>query len=368
MPGKPEGVAPKENPQVEPWPVQKLELDPENARLPEDLTDRSQSSLLKHLEEAYDLEELGWSMAERGYFPEEPLLTITHPDDASVRIVVEGNRRLATLKLLVDADARHLVGKKTWDELAELPEQDLTTVPTRNYSSREALLEYLGFRHVSGLLAWTADAKARFVHKLVVDYAFTFDRSARVIGSRSDAIRRQFIAWRALEQGRAAGIDVSPAVEHFGVFYRALQNPRIRDFIHLQGWMDGTEETREPLANDGPERLGEFLDLVFGKKRVIRESRQLDDLGRVLGDQHSVAMLRQERDLVLALQELPADRDAVYAAIRLAYRHAARANAEAWQFSGDDELTAEARRLAEMVAQIMRSLERETDAGAPHDE
>jgi hypothetical protein len=61
---------------------------------------------LRFFEQEYDLEELGWSMAEKGYFNEEPLLTITDPADESRRIVIEGNRRLATLS----ADVWKFVG------------------------------------------------------------------------------------------------------------------------------------------------------------------------------------------------------------------------------------------------------------------
>ena len=270
---------------------------------------------------------------------------------------MEGNRRLATLKLLTDAEARAAIGRPLWHELAEFAaEHQLGQVPTRLYGKRRYLLEYLGFRHVSGLMQWTADAKARYVRTLVVDYDYSFQKAGRVIGSRQDAIRRQFIAWQALEQARKAGVDVTPAVEHFGVFYRALQNPRIREFFTLAGWVDGTEQTLEPLSPDGPSQLDEFLGFVFGTKRVIRESRQLDDLGRVLGDKVALSILRAERDLDLALQELPADRDAIFAAVRLAYRHAAAANAEAFQFAGDDELVEQVKRLESLVERLRDSL------------
>jgi hypothetical protein len=191
----------------------------------------------------------------------------------------------------------------------------------------------------------------------VTEYGYSFERAGKVIGSRKDAIRRQFIAWRALEQARADDVDVAPAVSHFGVYYRALQNPSIRAFLKLEGWNDGSEELREPLGSKGSQRFGEFLNLVWGKKRVIRESRQLDDLGKVLANDSAYELLKQERDLAMALQELPVDRAAVYAAIRLAYRHAARANAEAWQFTGEVDLLAEARRLRDLVAQLLRTLE-----------
>lgn len=221
---------------AEPWPVDRLLLDAENPRLPEHLANASQNELLLHFAREYQLEELAWSMAERGYFAEEPLLTVraTNPE---YRIVIEGNRRLATLKLLADADLRALVPRRAlWDELAAaVAQHNLAEVPTRNYEERRQLVEYLGFRHVSGLMAWESEAKARFIHKLIVEYGYSFQDAGRVIGSRSDAIRRQFVAWRAIEQARAAGHTIEHVVARFGVFYRALQNPAIRRFVHLQG-------------------------------------------------------------------------------------------------------------------------------------
>jgi len=84
----------------------------------------------------------------------------------------------------------------------------------------------------------------------------------------------------------------------------------------------------------------------------------------VLADPRATALLREERDLNLALQELPADRDAIYAAIRLAYRQAARANAEAWQFAGDGDLQEQARRLRGVVDQLIRTLEQQPAAAS----
>jgi len=343
---------------VEPWSVAQLDFDQENARLPEDLTDRTEPALIRHFADHYDLEELAWSMAEKGYFEEEPLLTISNPSDASRRIVVEGNRRLATLKLLTDQAARVAAGDARWSELSTLAsDKNLESVPTRNYANRRELLEYLGFRHVSGILQWSADAKARFVYSLITEYGYQFDTAAKVIGSRSDAIRRQFVSWGAVRQARDQGVDVAEAVDHFGVFYRSLQNPKIREFIGLQGWMNGDESLLNPLSGDGPERLEELLGFIFGRTRVIKESRQLDDLGRALGDGTARSVLRESRDLTMALQELPADRDALLGIIRIAYRQAARANAEAYQFKGDEQLLGEATRLEKMAEQLRLALE-----------
>ncbi len=261
---------------TEPWRVAELDLDPHNFRLPPEMQGAPQEDLLVFFVKNYDPEEIAWSLAENGYWEEEPLLTIATPSDGEHRVVIEGNRRLAALKLLNDAEARQLTGRvEFWNELAALAtDHDLSVVPTRNYTDRSGLLEYLGFRHVSGLMSWSADAKARFIYSLVEEHGYDFARAGKVIGSRSDTIRRNYIAWAAIEQAKRAGVDVEPAVLHFGVYYRALQNPRTRAFLHLDGWIDGTQESRTPLQADGPERLGELLSYVFGPERVIKESRE----------------------------------------------------------------------------------------------
>ncbi len=347
------------------WRVDHLLLDNLNPRLPERLYGvATQGELLLHFYTEYDLQELGWSMAEEGYFEEEPLLVVD-ADDPTFRTVVEGNRRLAALKLLTDQTTRENVGaSRLWSDLAAAASaQQLDEVPTIRYDERDELLEYLGFRHVSGLLAWEADAKARFVRSLITVHGYDFQRAGRAIGSRSDSVRRQFIAWNAIEQARSAGCNVDPAVEHFGVFYRALQNPANRAFLNLNGWTDGTPETLQPLGPGGNERLVEFLGWVFGADRVLTDSRQLDDLARALADPRATAILRETRDLGAALEEIPPSRDSVFAAIRLAYRHTTRAASEAWQFAGDAELVAEVQRLRLAAQQLARVLEVPPEAG-----
>ena len=56
--------------------VERLELDPSNPRLPKDFRDKNQSEILSILKRYFDLDELAYSMAENGYFDEEPLVAV----------------------------------------------------------------------------------------------------------------------------------------------------------------------------------------------------------------------------------------------------------------------------------------------------
>ena len=114
-------------------------LDHDNPRLPAGLDAADQEALIKYFADNYALGELAESMARNGYFDEEPLLTIPDGGGSSNLVTVEGNRRLATLKLLTNEDLRHRIVVDGWDELAsQVKKKRLTLdpVPIIRYQRR----------------------------------------------------------------------------------------------------------------------------------------------------------------------------------------------------------------------------------------
>lgn len=79
-----------------------LKLDPLNPRLPEADESLTQRELLQYLIEHDNVYELARDFSQKGYFPTESLIAIEHDNK---KIVVEGNRRLAALKLLINPDS-----------------------------------------------------------------------------------------------------------------------------------------------------------------------------------------------------------------------------------------------------------------------
>ena len=89
--------------------LDKLFLDASNPRLAElgISKDASQPELLKALWDEMAVEEVAMSIAYSGYFEHEPLFVEDSGDGTYV--VIEGNRRLAAVKLLVDTSLRQKV-------------------------------------------------------------------------------------------------------------------------------------------------------------------------------------------------------------------------------------------------------------------
>ncbi len=139
--------------------VESLKLDPKNPRLPERVRGKSQSEILDYLFRHAVLEELAESYMDHGYFRNEPLIVIE--DGELGNVVIEGNRRLAALKILrgvPEADELEFTIEALSEKVGQLKEIPCYFVP-----SREEVSAYIGFRHIGGIKTWEPEAKARHV-------------------------------------------------------------------------------------------------------------------------------------------------------------------------------------------------------------
>ena len=202
-----------------------LQLDPENPRLPRqhDWSSEREENLLLEFYRRYNLIELAYSIADKGFTPRhaEALLVIAAPDAPGQYIVVEGNRRLATLKLLASENYRqNIPATNVWNDLAEqAADKDLDPVPVVIYQSRDSLNDYLGFRHITGPTPWRPEAKARFIARLL-ETGGTIGDVARRIGSNHRTVRRFAEAHAIYTQALDSSIPTDRVEAAFGVFYR----------------------------------------------------------------------------------------------------------------------------------------------------
>jgi hypothetical protein len=286
-------------------PVERLLLDSFNPRLPEGMHGADQEESLTRLAEDYSLLEIGQSLADNGYFSEEPLVAMPAAHRDGYFLVLEGNRRLAALKLLREPSIAARLRLREWRELAKNCKYPLDEVPVRVYQTRDEITPYLGFRHISGVVKWEPIAKARFINYLIKDRGITFAQVAREIGSKVPVVRGTYVTYRIVLQARDDfGIETKWVEEDFSVLYRGLSTPGIRDYISVS--LDKSEKDLErPVPKRKHKELGELLLWMFGNKTTtaaLKDSRQLSDLGAVLESEGATAALRSSRDLSIAFQ------------------------------------------------------------------
>lgn len=340
-------------------PLNRLRLDPQNPRLPrdQDWSLCSEPELLKELYLRYNLIELANSMADKGFKPRhaEALLVVATPETSGEYMVVEGNRRLATLKLLTSAELRRKARvSPQWHELAEKAKlQELDPAPVIVYGEREELDDYLGFRHITGPTPWRPEAKARFIDRLLGS-GESIGEVARRIGSNHRTVRRYAEAHAVYSQALEQGMDMDQVEKAFGVFYNALDQAGIRQYLGLGKQSDINTRPENPIPNDFLDNLRELISLLYGDeerslKKVITESRELRELGEVLLDERGRASLLSDRDLSEAYRLIGGGHRELIALLNAAYSRLAQANGQAREFRDDAEIREEVARICRLV-------------------
>jgi len=298
--------------------VDELMLDPQNPRLPEELQGAPQPDLLLYLHENGVLDELVQSFVDNSFFEHEPLIAVREHNAA---VVLEGNRRLAALKILlgaseaVDQDLR----PRLEDPLSHVKLRDLTDVPVYIVADRDEVHKYLGFRHIGGIKTWSAEAKARYL-MLESDRAARggvdnpFLEVARRVGSNSQGVRNAYTALTVLRHASSEySIQVDEVLRRrFGVWSRCMTAADVRKYIGLDG-ARSYAEVRDDIRHlpEGPLRevVGD-LSSRGDRPPLIRDSRDVTVYGQVLRNAVAHEVLREHQSLdvarqVVELAELP---------------------------------------------------------------
>lgn len=341
--------------EFKPVPLANLHLDLQNPRLPreQDWSSETEKRVLLEFYRRYNLIELAYSIADKGFKPRhaEALLAVSDRGEPDQYTVVEGNRRLATLKLLTSGELRKYVrAKSIWDELAkQAGPKGLDPVPVVVYESREALDDYLGFRHITGPTPWRPEAKARFIAHLL-GAGDDIGAVARRIGSNHRTVRRFAEAHAIYSQALGSGVSMDQVEAAFGVFYNALDQQGVRTFLGLGKQSDIKKLPESPIPADCLENLTRLIDLLYGDatgalKRVIGESRDLKMLGQVLADDRGRRSLLVDRDLKRAWRIIGGGRQELLALLESAYSRLAEANGQAREFCDDQDVRREVQRV-----------------------
>src|SRR2546426_8123701 len=101
----PNAVPAEDKEHIRRLPVQLLLLDPLNPRIVV-APGADQFEITRVLYETQALDELAFSFQRSGFFLEEPVVIVPADSTPEHFIVVEGNRRIATIKILLDEGLR----------------------------------------------------------------------------------------------------------------------------------------------------------------------------------------------------------------------------------------------------------------------
>ncbi len=269
--------------------VDQLHFDPENPRLPLKLRGEGEPQVFAFLLRECSLIELMLSIGSQGFFPGEPLLVV--PRDEGGYVVVEGNRRLAALKLLVRTDLPPVFVKQV-QAARDAAVYKPVSVPVLLFKRRDEILVYLGYRHITGVNEWGALEKARYLQQLSNRFGDNPDRFkvlAKQIGSRADYVAQTLAALELVEIANDAGFfdknKVDPDAIPFSLLTTALSYKAIGDYVGLDSrdFFD-----REKIDSTRLNQLFTWIFLEEGGRTRLGESRNLRALARVVSNEKAL--------------------------------------------------------------------------------
>ncbi len=376
-------------------PLNNLEFDNNNPRLAEEHQGGTQLDILRVLYNEFELDEIAYSMAENGYFDEEPIVVIpailpksfTWSDDVNklqaafeklvsenkdIRfIVIEGNRRIAAANLLINKEFREKLKIRDADLpriRAKAIEDDLRVIPSIIYKDRKDISPYLGVRHITGVLRWEAYAKAKYIAARIEEemskgrsIEASIQEVMRKVADRSDLIKRQFMAYKIFEQARSdISFDVGAIINRFSLITVFLNYPSIREFIGIAAFKD--IKFNKPLVPRSKlEKLDTLFTWIFGKGKekppILTDSRKIQShLSYILADKDATEYLLQYSNLEEAYERSGGESEYIKKKINNAKRSIASALQYAYKHKGDKEIMALLKELIDAAEELGKAL------------
>ena len=225
------------------------------ARFAEEAVQERALKLLQETE-AFSLASLRESILANGFVPVEQIVVERFGDDEQGRprfIVVEGNRRVATIKILLRDQAGGSLDAEQpiLNTFATLPVVELQGTQEERGKYQQTLM---AIRHVGGIKAWGAYQQAKLVVEMYEDGLFSFSTVAQKIGIPAREVGRRYRASKALQQmeeDEEFGQYAEPKL--YATFQEIISQPKVRT------WLDFTDETFSAESEDARNLLYELL-------------------------------------------------------------------------------------------------------------
>jgi hypothetical protein len=286
-------------------PVADLLLDPHNPRLPKSMGNKSEKEIIDFLLSDASLIELMLAIGKNGFFEGEQLLAVP---EGNKYLVIEGNRRLSAVKLLHNPELGETYKSKISQVITE-SEYKPTDIPCLVFDSKDEILKYLGYRHITGIKSWKLLEKARYLTKLKNDYFpnNTINSASReiakMIGSRRDYVVRVLAGYHlyeVIERNNFYNIKgIDDTNFYFNYLADSLSRSNISDFLGVD------LEKENPTENTNYDNLKKWTNWLFNKdlpNKIIGDSENLNTLNKILASPIALQAFMSGENLFIAIE------------------------------------------------------------------
>lgn len=264
--------------------IDSLRFDPDNPRLGGETKGMSQDEIQTYIEGAphYALDLVG-SIVENGFLPYEPLVV---REDRNKYVVIEGNRRLAAVKSILNTPPEKYP-QEVLERLKEIPVL-VFQEPAGRVDSEE-VLRYLGVKHLFGFRDWPPVSKAMFLDKRVGSKKDLSQVLKELNITRQEAAR-YLIPYRLTRA--AKNIFAKVNTEDFWSLAESFGRKNIKLYIELE-----VDRRTMRIKQFDQTKLRYLTSFLYGTKRRVTDTRQLSTLSRILGSEDAAKKLERGASL-----------------------------------------------------------------------
>lgn len=289
----------------------RLQFDRQNPRMVEfeGLTD--EKKILNALWSNMAVNEIVMSILANGFFQNEPLYVIANDADTDKYIVVEGNRRLAAVRSILNPSLIANGGMSKYESkiTPDLVSQINAGIPVVVMASREDSWRLIGFKHVNGAAKWDSYAKAKYISLIHNQHGVDLVEIAEQIGDSNRTTVKLYQALMVLEQAEQQTSfkrsDIYRDRLYFSYLFSALGYTSVQEYLGLSE-NDGDE--RHPVLESRLPHLQELMLWLYGSKGrniepiITSQSKHLGMLNKILSTSSSIDTLKTTGDLSQAFE------------------------------------------------------------------
>lgn len=348
----------------EPRRIVELRFDTHNPRSP-DSHFQTDGEITRFLLDEYEVDEIVRSILSIGWMDFEPM--IVRMED---NVVLEGNRRLAALKLITEEKLRKEVNYKL--PAIQAADPGLSEISVRLVPDRESARNFIAFKHITGPFKWDAEAKAHFAADWLAKPGVTLKQVSQALGDTHATIRRLVDGWNVLKQAEAQGFSQSDRTKKnapldFSHLYTAIARPAVRDFLSLSD--ERSEALSEnPVPKERSDNLQELMGWLYGQESrgrtsVIRsQNPNLGELVKVMAHPAALDEIRRSGDLAQAFSVAEGPKHLFASSLKDVATRAEKSLGLVKHYDGDADLLNVVKNLAITVRELRdRMIEKQRD-------
>ena len=215
-------------------------------------------------------------------------------------LVLEGNRRTATLKFLYDE-------YKKGNDVGKLTESDFKSINIVEIAEDNPIqhLITMGLHHISGKKRWSAVNESQLVSDLQYRYSMSEDEICNSLGITKQKLRRNLRTLSLIKQYKDSDFGDQFRTEMYTIFETVISNSAMKNWINWDdaeysaenidnlvrffSWISQTEEN-EINEDNGEEH-------IVVKEPIITQYRQIKDLSAFINDEKAVERMEKSRSI-----------------------------------------------------------------------